>query len=65
MIRGWANYHRHVVSKRIFSKVDDAISTARPAPPDRPGASSRRRANPARPDGHPAPAPVLRARGRK
>jgi RNA-directed DNA polymerase len=24
-IRGWANYHRHVVSKRTFSKVDHAI----------------------------------------
>ena len=24
-IRGWANYHRHVVSKRIFSRVDGAI----------------------------------------
>jgi len=24
-IRGWANYHRHVVSKRTFSKVDYAI----------------------------------------
>jgi RNA-directed DNA polymerase len=24
-IRGWANYHRHGVSKRIFSKVDYAI----------------------------------------
>lgn len=24
-IRGWANYHRHVVSKRIFTKVDYAI----------------------------------------
>jgi len=23
--RGWANYHRHVVSKRIFSRVDGAI----------------------------------------
>jgi RNA-directed DNA polymerase len=28
LIRGWANYHRHVVSKRTFSKVDDAINTA-------------------------------------
>jgi RNA-directed DNA polymerase len=27
-IRGWANYHRHVVSKRIFSKVDYAIFTS-------------------------------------
>jgi RNA-directed DNA polymerase len=26
-IRGWANYHRHVVSSRIFSKVDYAIFT--------------------------------------
>ena len=25
IIRGWANYHRHVVSKEIFSKVDHAI----------------------------------------
>ena len=25
VIRGWANYHRHVVSKRIFSRVDGAI----------------------------------------
>ena len=24
-IRGWANYHRHVVSKETFSKVDHAI----------------------------------------
>ena len=24
-IRGWANYHRHVVSKRIFNRVDHAI----------------------------------------
>ena len=24
-IRGWANYHRHVVSKRIFGRVDHAI----------------------------------------
>lgn len=24
-IRGWANYHRHVVSKRTFAKVDHAI----------------------------------------
>jgi RNA-directed DNA polymerase len=28
LIRGWANYHRHVVSKRTFSKVDEAINTA-------------------------------------
>jgi len=27
-IRGWANYHRHVVSKRIFSRVDGAIFNA-------------------------------------
>ena len=27
-IRGWANYHRHVVSKRIFSRVDSAIFKA-------------------------------------
>ena len=25
IIRGWANYHRHVVSKRVFEKVDSAI----------------------------------------
>ena len=25
IIRGWANYHRHVVSKATFSSVDDAI----------------------------------------
>lgn len=25
LIRGWANYHRHVVSKRIFIQVDSAI----------------------------------------
>jgi RNA-directed DNA polymerase len=25
MIRGWANYHQHVVSKETFSSVDDAI----------------------------------------
>jgi RNA-directed DNA polymerase len=24
MIRGWANYHRHVVSKRTFKRVDHA-----------------------------------------
>jgi RNA-directed DNA polymerase len=24
-IRGWANYHRHVVSKRAFQRVDNAI----------------------------------------
>jgi RNA-directed DNA polymerase len=24
-IRGWANYHRHVVSKRVFQRVDSAI----------------------------------------
>ena len=22
VIRGWANYHRHVVSKRIFARID-------------------------------------------
>ena len=27
-VRGWANYHRHVVSKRIFSRVDSAIFEA-------------------------------------
>jgi len=25
IIRGWANYHRHVSSKRTFVKVDNAI----------------------------------------
>jgi len=25
IIRGWANYHRHVVSKEVFNKVDSAI----------------------------------------
>ena len=25
IIKGWANYHRHVVSKRVFSQVDRAI----------------------------------------
>jgi RNA-directed DNA polymerase len=25
VIRGWANYHRHVVSKRIFSRIDAKI----------------------------------------
>src|SRR6266852_1348372 len=25
IIRGWANYHRHVVSKKTFSTVDEAI----------------------------------------
>jgi RNA-directed DNA polymerase len=25
IIRGWANYHRHVASKRVFDKVDGAI----------------------------------------
>ena len=24
-IRGWANYHRHAVSKRVFQRVDAAI----------------------------------------
>lgn len=28
IIRGWANYHRHVVSKRTFTKVDNAIFQA-------------------------------------
>lgn len=28
ILRGWANYHRHVVSKRVFSKVDNAIDLA-------------------------------------
>jgi len=27
-IRGWANYHRHVVSKRVFARVDDTIFRA-------------------------------------
>jgi RNA-directed DNA polymerase len=27
-VRGWANYHRHVVSKRIFSRVDCLIFDA-------------------------------------
>jgi RNA-directed DNA polymerase len=27
-IRGWANYHRHVVSKRVFRRVDHAIFTS-------------------------------------
>ena len=25
VIRGWANYHRHVASKRTFHTVDHAI----------------------------------------
>jgi len=25
VIRGWANYHRHVVSKRIFGRIDEQI----------------------------------------
>ena len=28
LIRGWANYHRHVVSKRAFSKINSAIFRA-------------------------------------
>lgn len=28
LIRGWANYHRHVVSKETFAKVDHAIFLA-------------------------------------
>jgi RNA-directed DNA polymerase len=28
VIRGWANYHRHVVSKKIFQKVDHEIFQA-------------------------------------
>ena len=28
MLRGWANYHRHVVSKQTFGKVDTAIFKA-------------------------------------
>jgi len=27
-IRGWANYHRHVVSKRVFQRVDCSIFTS-------------------------------------
>ena len=29
VIRGWANYHRHVASKRTFSRVDYAIVSVR------------------------------------
>jgi retron-type reverse transcriptase len=25
VIRGWANYHRHIVAKRVFSRVDNVI----------------------------------------
>ncbi|EMD2586938.1 hypothetical protein AAHO87_004154 [Salmonella enterica] len=25
LIRGWANYHRHVVSKAVFSYVDSQV----------------------------------------
>ena len=25
LVRGWANYHRHVVSKRVFARLDAAI----------------------------------------
>jgi RNA-directed DNA polymerase len=28
IIRGWANYHRHVVSKRVYKHVDDQIYRA-------------------------------------
>ena len=28
IIRGWVNYHRHVVSKRTFTKIDHAIEKA-------------------------------------
>jgi RNA-directed DNA polymerase len=28
VIRGWANYHRHVVSKKVFSRVDHFIHQA-------------------------------------
>ena len=28
VVRGWANYHRHVVSKRTFSKLDELIWNA-------------------------------------
>jgi len=28
LIRGWANYHRHICSKKIFGKVDHAIFKA-------------------------------------
>jgi Group II intron, maturase-specific domain len=27
-LRGWSNYHRHVVSKRVFARVDNAIFTS-------------------------------------
>ena len=29
VIRGWANYHRHVASKRTFSRLDYAIVSVR------------------------------------
>jgi RNA-directed DNA polymerase len=28
LIRGWANYHRHVVSKKVFSKIDHEMVMA-------------------------------------
>jgi RNA-directed DNA polymerase len=28
LIRGWANYHRHVVSKKVFQKIDHEIGRA-------------------------------------
>jgi RNA-directed DNA polymerase len=28
LVRGWANYHRHVVSKRVFQKVDHELVMA-------------------------------------
>jgi len=28
LIRGWANYHRHVVSKKVFSKIDHEVVMA-------------------------------------
>jgi RNA-directed DNA polymerase len=28
LIRGWANYHRHVVSKKVFSRIDHAVIAA-------------------------------------
>jgi RNA-directed DNA polymerase len=28
LIRGWANYHRHVVSKKVFSRIDHEVVAA-------------------------------------
>jgi RNA-directed DNA polymerase len=28
LIRGWANYHRHVVSKKVFSRIDHEVIAA-------------------------------------